>query len=166
MDCKGRLATLALAALVGGGLLLGGSLTAVAGQPAPLPVQIPIRDASEPPTPGIGAKPFTPAPAHRKVRRTRPARHRRRPAAPKPAQAPKAPTTTTGPKLEQRPEAATESIMSLDTLPAPTGAKAGPAPASGPKPAPASAPPPGPAAAEFPPVPDTGSKPAPGAPKP
>jgi hypothetical protein len=189
MMTKGRLAGLALAALVGGGLLAE-PLASLAGMPAPLPVQIPIRDASEPPTPSYEAKPFVSSPArtHRKrtVRKRRaPARSRSARKSPTPPVA-TATATKSGPKLEQRQEAPTESIMSLDLLPTPDSlgpagkgmppAGAKPATGAGPEPKPATAPLPGatggpgstlaepkpapePKPAEFPPKPENGAKP-------
>lgn len=178
MDTTKRLAGLALAALVGGALLWE-PVPVEAGQPAPLPVQIPIRDAGEPPSPPLEARSYVPSPAHsRKSRRARPVKHRRRAASPRPVQPPKAAKTPQAPKapaaglqLEQRPEAPTESIMPLDSFPGPapaTAPKSAPSPAagqaSGPRPAPAPAAPPGPAPAEFPPSPAAGPASAPAKP--
>lgn len=173
MRTRTRLAVLGLAALVGGALL-GQTVAVEAGQPAPLPVQIPIRDLSEPPTPPLDARPFVPLPTRqRKVRKARPAkrRHVARPRPPRKPKAPRPPAPAAGPKLEQRPEVPTESIMSLDALPP---AKPAPGPAHdktpgsqaapAPKPAPAPAAPPAPAPAEFPPKPAAGPPPAPAKP--
>ncbi|MHC1788811.1 hypothetical protein [Solidesulfovibrio sp.] len=105
---------------------------AAAGMPAPIPTTLGIRDASEPPTPSTPAKPFVSRPNKRKPKRPRTAK---RPPAPPAAQAPAtapAAQTSTGPRLEQRYQAPTESIYPLDPEPAP---------APGPKPAAAAFPP-------------------------
>ncbi len=136
---KRRLAALVMAAF------LGTAVWAEAG-PAPLPVQIPIRDIHEPATPDVSARPFVSRPARTKTRRAKPVRRHRRPDPPKaarPAPAP-APAAQAGPKLEQRYEAPTESIM----VP----------------PAPAAASNPKPGAAEFPPQPEPAPAPAPAKP--
>lgn len=135
-----RRALLALTLLVA---LLAGPWAAglaQAGQPAPLPTQIPIRDISAPPTPDTPPRPFysRPAPTRRHVKKTR--RHRARPAPQRPAAKPATPAkAASGPTLEHRYEAPTESIIPLESLggpaPATSGKTAGPKAASGPKPA-------------------------------
>ncbi|WP_428567860.1 MAG: hypothetical protein ACP59X_08535 [Solidesulfovibrio sp. DCME] len=149
------------------GLILAGAVlcppetaaTAAAGLPAPLPTQIPIRDINSPPTPNTPPTPFTPKPAPAKRRHAKkPRQQQARPPAPQAAPRAKA---QAGPKLEQRMEAPTESIIPLDTLPsqappatagpAEPKAASGPTPATGPKPA----------AVEFPPEPAPAAAPAP-----
>lgn len=113
----------ALAALVAT-TVPGRPPAAEAGQPAPLPTQIPIRDISAPPTPNTPATPFTPKPAARKHRRAKPTR-RHQTAHPVSRPAPRAKGATAppagnpaAPKLEQRFEAPTESIYPLEPEPA------------------------------------------------
>lgn len=146
------LATTLLAAVLGLAVAVP-SEPVEAGQPAPLPTQIPIRDVSAPPTPNTPVKPFAPKPT-RGHRRAKPPRKR---AAPHPAPSPKAALpapagNAAGPKLEQRFEAATESIF-------PLGPEPGPAPAA--LPAPGKAPDRKPAPVEFPPEPAPAAAPAP-----
>jgi len=105
---------------------------AEAGMPAPLPTQIPIRDINTPPSPGMPA-PFVPRPASRKSRRAKTAKRHaaKRPtpavaATPAPAAA-KAPAQSPGlPRLEQRYEPPTETILPLGPGTSPVGG--GPAP--------------------------------------
>lgn len=175
-DTKKWVGRFVLATVVGGGLLAAPP-TGLAGQPAPLPIQIPIRDVGEPPTPAIEGQAFAPAPvvSHRRRpwKKRRHAVRRRRPpkrlATPPPKAAPVA--GKSGPRLEQRPEAATESILPLDLLPGPDGAA--PAKGSAAKPvapakatsgpqaasAPKAEPKPAPAPAELPPQPGKGATP-------
>lgn len=155
---KGGLAVWALTGLLWGGLVVL-PLAVEAGMPAPLPTQIPIRDSSEPPSAMRPAQPFVPTPSHKpRHRRRKPVRHRR----PAPARPPMAPRAATpmpaspavsnqrAPKLEQRQEAPIESLIPLDSLPAPA-----PAPqAAGSTPAQAGLPPtPAPAPAQATPAP-------------
>jgi hypothetical protein len=119
---------------------------AEAGTPAPLPVQIPIRDIGAPPTPNAPPAPFVPRSAPKKHRRSKPAR--KRPTSNSPAQAPSPARASTGPKLEQRYEAPTESIYPLEPEPAKGPSSA---PTAGKQPAPVAFPPePAPAAAPAP----------------
>jgi hypothetical protein len=128
--------------------------TAEAGMPAPLPTQIPIRDVSAPPASNTPAY-FVPKRATKKYRRAKPTKKRSTarsaPRAAKEAPAPVGATTaapkSSGPKLEQRYEAPTESLF----LPEPetTGKGATPKATAGQKPSPIEFPP-EPAAAAAP----------------
>lgn len=124
---------------------------AEAGMPAPLPTQIPIRDISTPPAPGMTPGPVmtrsTTTKRHRHVKRTRKHHTTRRSARARTrTQKPSAPPAqnSTGPKLEQRFEAPTESIYPLGPDPArkaTSGQKNTPLPfPPDPSPAPAPAP--------------------------
>lgn len=161
MDNRGRAATIIFALFLSAGLLLA-AIPTEAGTPAPLPVQIPIRDINEPPSSLQTAAPYAPAwPQKRHSRRksvkrrhrttakrnTRTARQAPARTAPAPAPA----SANRAPQLEQRREAPTESIMPLEPLPAPA-----PAPSATPAPTPAPTPPAGPAAATPPPAQSTG----------
>ncbi|HCR14443.1 MAG TPA: hypothetical protein PKD41_15005, partial [Solidesulfovibrio sp.] len=104
-----------LAACIAAASLVETRDTAEAGMPAPLPTQIPIRDITAPPTPNTPTTPFTPAPAPAKRRRVKKPRKRQPRPAPQQS-APKA-QAPAGPKLEQRYEPPTESIIPLDPVP-------------------------------------------------
>ena len=116
---------------------------AEAGMPAPLPTQIPIRDINTPPSSGIPAKPFSPRVASHKSRRGKAARRHaaKKPAAaatpkaaPAPAPAPAANRTQTPglPRLEQRYEPATETILPVGPETSPAIFPPEPAPAKTP----------------------------------
>lgn len=116
---------------------------AEAGMPAPLPTQIPIRDISAPPTPNTPPRPFVRKPASSRRRHvTRHKRHAaRKPAAQKPAPQPAA-ANTSGPRLEQRYEAPTDSLFLPPAKPQGTATMASSGPAAAtfpPEPAPAKA---------------------------
>lgn len=140
---------------------------AEAGMPAPLPTQIPIRDVSAPPTSNTPSS-FVPKRATKKHRRAKTARKRSAThqapqaatEAPVPPNATAAVPKSSGPKLEQRYEAPTESLLFPEPEAAGKGAGAKtapgqkpspiefppePAPAAAPKGAPASTPAPAPA---------------------
>lgn len=171
MNTRRRAAIVFFAIILCGAVLLPAVLAEA--EPAPLPVQIPIRDASEPPSSLQTPAPYYPTATRSRRHRRKPAKRRHRTAIkrtrrngqqsqPKSAQAP----APHGPQLEQRPETPTESIMPLEPLPAPAPAPAPQAaPATPLKAAPSAPASPAsgqPAQAIFPPAPEpTGQQPAP-----